>query len=322
MVVRKISSEERRAALKRRQQREVDNRDKSSGRGIFNLEVKDRGEVSWFALKTGRNLIDIIPYIISSDKHPDRNEGEKVCLPGWEDYKLEVWVHYNVGPSSSKVVCLRKTYGRRCPICEEAMNLGMDQKAKDALEPKRRVFYNVIDLDSDDQKIQIWEVSFHWGESRLLDESEYSSKGEEAVYFADLGEGKSIDIRGKEGSFEGKKYIEPASYRFVDRDIYGEEILDDSFPLDAMLIVPTYGEVEKLFRWVGEKEDSPSDESKKDGEEKEVTVDEEKCSSGYPWGEEHDEHDKCTVCSEEEYDKCAKKKRELDKSKGRRRRRA
>ncbi len=338
MAVKRKTREEREAALLRRQEDALANRGKRPGRkDILDLSRHDLDPVTWFSPKKDDNLIDIVPYIISTENHPDRNDKKGICVPGTDDYKLEVWVHYNIGPSSSKVVCLLNTFGRRCPICEEMLNnSSLDDKARDALKPKQRVYYNVIDLNSEAQKVQLWELSSPWGEDRIMQEVQYCKKGGEKICFFSLSSGKSVQIRGVEDSFEGKPFIEPSRYTFKDREPYDESILDETYPLDAMLDVLTAEEIEELRKWASSEESEPSSAQAAQEEAaparsrvrrgptfptdtEKAPVDKEEglgkeCPQGHVFGTDHEKMDACVDgCTQEEYNSCAERKLELDK---------
>lgn len=309
-----MTAEQRREALKRRQERAVKTREQRKGRmSILNLDVPERKEVSWFVIDKGEQLVDIVPYIITTDKHPDRDTKDNFCLPGYTDYKLEIWQHRDVGANNSKVLCMRETFGKSCSICEELDNPELSEEEYKALVPKRRVFYNVVDLNSKEQEVQLWEASWFWSEERILKEAEYSKKGEEVSDWASLEEGKTIVFRGEAGSLkkrDGTPVLEPTRYSFRDREPYDETILQETYPLDAMLVIPTYKEVEKIFRWTEgiEKETSEEQEAEEVADGKEQSN---PCPSNHTFGTDNDTNDDCTECSGEEYDSCAKKKKEL-----------
>ena len=87
--------------------------------------------------KSNINRIDIVPYEITSSKHPLVANGS--WKKGQKDYMLEVYVHKSVGPDFATVICPRETYGHKCPICDkmfEAIRRGGDKKAGNTLRAK------------------------------------------------------------------------------------------------------------------------------------------------------------------------------------------
>ena len=135
---------------------EEHNREKDyGGSGAQILDLSNLEDAAFFKPEEGKHLIDIIPYEIKTGNHPKYDKGDL-------DYLLEYYVHYNVGPGKDRFVCMAKTFGKPCPICEELEILKAnkaDEKTIDALQPKRRVLYNVIDLNEEEKGIQLFETS-------------------------------------------------------------------------------------------------------------------------------------------------------------------
>ena len=142
MSVKKISKEERRKALADRQKQNAKNKDSGGVRGKQILNLSDYDDVAWFKPTKGTNRIDIIPYTVSSDNHP---QGIK---QGFEDYVLDLWVHRRIGPTEDSFVCLKRTYGKPCPICEEMAILMQEDKPNkkmiQSLKPSRRDRKSVV----------------------------------------------------------------------------------------------------------------------------------------------------------------------------------
>ena len=128
-----------------------------------------------------------------------------------------------------------------------------DDKIIKQLVAKRRVIYNVVDLTSDDDylKIKLFETSHFEFQEELLEEAESGDYEYEGEYmaFADLEDGRSIKFRGIERTGEFKTGSpKPKGFKFVERDEpYDESILDEVYPLDAILHIPEYDEVKKGF---------------------------------------------------------------------------
>lgn len=305
------------------------------------FDLTDYPDVTFFKLKEGEeHLIDIVPYIISSTKNPLVKAGFQVGA----DYafKLDIWTHRNIGPNEDRVLCLKKTYGKACPICEaqqELLEQGMEWKSEEvkALKASRRSVYNIIDLNSEEEypPIQIFEAS-HWDfEKELLERVE--RLGEDSNKIFEIDEGKSIGFYGGKGSFEN--HVKPKDFQLVDREPYDAEIFEETLPLDSLLIVPTYKEVQDLFLMI-EDEDSepeppkeettpprsgrsrrkPVDSKQEDppetepedppSEEDEKTIDQmtSGCPAGFIFGSDFDKHDACTDCDEEIYGACGNAK--------------
>ena len=117
----------------------------SSKGGVINYRNHD-GEIKFFSPAEGKNRINIVPYVIKSKNHPLVKSGEAEV--GEKDYVLDFYAHRGVGPAEKTVLCLKNTYGKPCPICEQAAALRKAGKEKEAnaLKPSRRVVYNIEDL--------------------------------------------------------------------------------------------------------------------------------------------------------------------------------
>ena len=75
-------------------------------------------DVKTFSPEPGsRVILDFIPYEVTDEKHPDRNESNEIAVPGSLWYKRPFKVHRNVGVNNETVVCLT-SIGKKCPICE------------------------------------------------------------------------------------------------------------------------------------------------------------------------------------------------------------
>lgn len=317
--MKRLSKEERRAALKERTTNNVVN----SGGGDFGaryLSTEGFEDVKWYkpSAKT-KNLVDIIPYIISTKNHP---QGMR---PGYEDYILDLHVHKNIGPRNDSFICLTNTFNKPCPICEEADRLrsaGKEEEAK-ALKPKRRAIYNVIDLKNPDDGIQIFDTVHYFFEKELTDELKASFEGEIPV-FSDIEEGMSVEFRASEKTFNGRKFFEYKSFNFVDREEqYQEPILDEVYPLDKMMVIPTYDEVSASFYGVMKEEESDDGDipeekptrarrtyQKEEVEEEEAPKEEtsrrrrretteapkSKCPYGHTFGDDNLEFTDCDAC--------------------------
>lgn len=218
---------------------------------------------SFFKPKKGTHSIDVIPYRITVDNHPiGASKGEE-----W--YQRTIYVHYNVGPEEKTYLC-RKTIDQRCPICEHAAKLRKkvreeDEEIINALKPKERELYNVIDLDNPDEGIQLFEMSyFLFG--KLL-ETEMNEGADDYVGFADPVNGYTLRIRFTEKTMgQGNPFLETSRIDFIERKKpYKMEIIDKAVDLDRILNVLSYEELEAIFTGA----ESPRSSSNRQEEEEE-----------------------------------------------------
>ena len=253
----------KKGGLAKRYQASYENKGSSGARvSVMNFKNLDRDDIEFFSPKEGRNRINIIPYIIKSKNHPLVKRGEFEI--GDKDYVMDVFVHRGVGPSEASVLCLKETYGKPCPICEQIAVLKKQGKESEAgaLKPSRRVFYNVQDL-KEPEKLKIFETSHFLFEKELIDEARDDEEGG-FVDFADEESGKEIKFRCSKVSKGGFEFNEYKSFGFEDRDEnIPDELIEKAISFDEILNVPTYEEVEKIFYGSDEDEDDePKSKSK------------------------------------------------------------
>ena len=312
-------------SLKNRYEEDYKTRDSGGIQSARLIDASGYEDVEWFSIKSGINEIDIIPYEISSKKHPQK------ISAGELDYKLDFWAHKFVGASEGNYVCLKKTYGKPCPICEEIQKMidsdeyNWKDDAVRSLTAKRRIVYNVVDLSEEDEKIKLFETSHFEFQKEIIEEAESTADAEgEFITFADLEGGYTIKFRGseREGDFRGS--FKPKSFKFIERDPYDEDILKEAYPLDDMLIVLSYDEIKNAFFGIEvddedeqEENEKPARKSRTKQEKNKQEDDEEakpvrkrktkkasnECPAGGDFGKDCDELEECKDC--EIWDKCS-----------------
>lgn len=327
----------KKSKLAKRYQASYQSKDSDNGGkvGVMDWKKIDR-EISFFSPVEGRNRINIIPYEIKTKNHPLVKRGEFEI--GDLDYVMDFFVHRNIGPSESSVVCLKNTFGKPCPICEQSALLRKQGKEQEANELKasRRVIYNVQDL-KDPDKVKVFETSHFLFEKELIDESRDEEGG--FVDFADPTDGKEIKFRCQEVQKGSMKFKEYKSFSFEDRDEeIDDDLLEQAISFDEVIRIPTYEEVEKILygsededeeekpkkKKVEDDEDDEEDDEevveespkKKKSFEDLDDVDEEdeeekpkkssggKCPFGHKFGVDCDEHNDCDNC--DKWDSCFK----------------
>jgi len=262
--------------LAKRYQASYENKGSSGSRArVMNYKALDRDDIEFFTPKEGRNRINIIPYIIKTKNHPLVKKGEFEI--GDKDYVMDVFVHRGVGPSEASVVCLKETYGKACPICEQMVLLRKQGKEKEAgtLKPSRRVFYNVQDL-KEPEKLKIFETSHYLFEQELIEEARDDDEGG-FIDFADEEKGKEIKFRCSKVSKGGLEFNEFKSFSFEERDDnIPDELIESAISFDEILTVPTYEEAEKILYGQDDDEDESEKKSSKKSKSDDEDEDEEK----------------------------------------------
>jgi hypothetical protein len=245
-----------REALKARTKESAKSKDSGGSFGKSIFKMKDLPEKVFWKPEEGWNKIDIIPYLAGKN-HPSLEVGQPA-------YVLDVWVHKGIGAADDAFLCLKKNFGKPCPICEELERQrkdGVDDEDLKELKASRRCIYNVIDKNGDDEDVHIFEVSHFLFEKELIEESENGDDGEYIV-FSDLEDGRTIKFKGVEEKFKGRKFTKIKKISFVERDeAYDEDIMEQTYTLDELLHIPTYEEILNSFmNRASEKEDDDDED--------------------------------------------------------------
>jgi hypothetical protein len=271
--------EARRQAFLDRQQK---SKQISSGGGLGFFKG-DLQEVNYWNCEEGDHDIDVIPYI-AGPNDPHKEEGE------WT-YVLEVFEHRDVGGEEGKsMICLLKTFGLPCPICEHRQQLVKEEADEDVIKALRtskypRSIYNVVVYDTEkeeDKGVQVFHTS-HWLMERHMVKLAESNRrdielGHPAFkFFADPDEGYSIRFT-RTGKSQNTQFL---AHQLVERNyVISDEILEQAYQLDQLIHVPTYEEVYEAYwneKYPGDGEESeasatraPRGESRRGGRREQV----------------------------------------------------
>lgn len=240
------------------------NKKKSKFKGAVsrNAERQNRGsQYGYLRLPKGINMfkeepktrveLDIIPYVVTCDNHPDRDEEYGIAVKGELWYKRPFWLHRGVGSDNQSIVC-PSSVGKPCPICEYRAQLLKDGAEWDddtvkALKPSMRNLYVVIPKKNKNypEEPHIWGISQFLFQDKLNEEIQ---ENEEYETFPDLEEGYSLRIRFAEGTFGSNKFAEVSRIDFIERKKpYDESILEKIPSLDDMLEILPYPTIESMF---------------------------------------------------------------------------
>jgi hypothetical protein len=197
-----------------------------------------------FDNKVKKVQMDILPYVITSKNHPDKEDG---AVQGSLWYKRPFKVHRNIGADNKSVVCL-SSFGKKCPICEYQKELfKTDKEAAIKLYSKPRYLYAVIPLDSEkhEQKIYIWDMAESLFQEVLIEKLEEDIDNE---IFPDLEEGKTLEVSFKWKQLGENHFPETRNIEFLDREEpYKESMLKKVPDLDKILKELSYDEISNLF---------------------------------------------------------------------------
>lgn len=276
-------------------------------------DVEKRSEALFANLKTEEtHALYMIPFT-TGENHPKG--------PGKMAIVLDLFVHRGIGINKDSFVCLNRTYGKKCAVCEYQSEIEetVDEKAYKAFSPTRRSIYNVVITSNPTEEkkgVQILDVP-QYSFTLPLENYAHKRKGGGEVAYADIDKGKIISFC-KSGVKRDTKYD---SWEFEDRPDIPDEILIGAYTLDEFVHVPTYEEVYAALHPEEETETSPKREIEKEkkeekkpeqnklGKEKETSLHVE-CVYGASFGTDYNEYEECLNCEARE--SCRNKKDELD----------
>ena len=247
----------RQDAMRDRIRKRAEEREKQGGGGTkYNLP----SDVNFFQIKK-RVSMDIIPYVVSVDDHPEGvSKGDY-----W--YQRTVWVHYAVGAEEKSYICLR-TAKKRCPICEHRAELMKQDKPDEALlkalKPREREIFNVYDQEDPDKGVQLWDVSYHLFGKHL--EEEIREGKPEYAGFSEPEGGFTLKVRATEENMGGNKYMEASRIDFEEREPLDEKILAKALDLDKILKILPYDELDRIFLELEEPTDKKAEPEDKEDE--------------------------------------------------------
>lgn len=219
--------------------------------GFGNLFKLPKGVRIWQPEKADSYMIDIVPYTVKNEPHPDVGSGIEA---GTLWYKFSFLVHKNVGVNKDRFVS-PASFGKPDPIMEEVLRLkdkkngGWDKNKEQikALSPQKLVAYAIKDPDDSDKYAIFVYSNYNFG--RVLDK-ELDEGSEENLRFYDVtDEGKTIKVRFSQETFDGTKYLEASRIDFIRREPMDEaEVLANVPCLDEIFNVPTYERLDAVWK--------------------------------------------------------------------------
>lgn len=239
--------------------RETENkRDVGAGMRVLNLP----DGVTMWRQKKGSVKLDIIPYEVG--------EGNPFAEEGSVHWERTFYTHR---ANDETHVCLRKTFGEECPICEYRSELGKDPDADEDLikdlAPKQRQVFNIIVHDERDKGIQLWETSFYAFGKQLREKIENADEDDSYDTFFLAEDGLTLRVGFVEEKTGGFTFIKASDIEFRPRKTqYEDSIIDEATCLDAIIKKPEYDKVKASFLQTtddDEKDDDEAEEKPKKG---------------------------------------------------------
>lgn len=209
--------------------------------GLF-VDPMPTGSPEFFKTPEGRYLIDVIPFIVQTDMHCNKERGK------WA-YVLDFYEHQKIGPLEKRRFCYLKSKGQRCAICEdidrEKLKQNPNKALIDAYRPKRRTLYNVwshLPTEDEAKGIKIWDCSYFIFEKEVTERAEIPLGGGFRVWMSpDVQHGRRVYFERKGKTQTNTEYIK---HEFMERRApIPAEIMQRAVSLETIIYYPTYEEV-------------------------------------------------------------------------------
>lgn len=229
-----------------RYQRRIETNDDNTGaRGAMALDTRSC-KLKFYKFGEVKKYYDVnvLPFRVGRN-HPAVVAGE--IREGDWDFSVDYFVHRNVGPDKGTYICLKKTYGKACPMCEEAQRL-VDDQGQDAatgMWASKRSLLCVQPLDERGHgadEPMLLDCAYNNFTHDLTDASTACMRGEGTVDFANPGaSGREVTFQvGEDTMGGGRKYKLGKNFAFNKRrEEIPESVLEAVPCLDSLLVVPT-----------------------------------------------------------------------------------
>lgn len=208
--------------------------------------LKLKSDVAFWKPHKGNNDIMIVPFKMAEGSTlEDVDKGDT-----W--YRMQYLRHTNVGPEKKMIVCPR-TIGKKCPICEHRSMLinekhkSYDDEEVKELTPKKRELYNVVDVDKDEDKVCVFDISYHCFGKPLEEELRNVDDDSPGLSFADPEGGSVIHVRMAEETFGKNNYFEAKRFDFTKAGPWSDEVLDSAVDFSQHLIILDYDKINAMF---------------------------------------------------------------------------
>jgi hypothetical protein len=208
--------------------------------------------------KKGWKNLDIIEYKVG-EGNPDAKKGEKF-------FCRTFWVHSPIGPDNKAYVCSKKTFNKKCAVCDHRAELAQDPDndpdVVKALKPKQRELFAVIDPDDKDKGVQVFEVQNYYFGKQLKEAFEAAeSDGIDFEKFANPKKGMTCKCKVGENSYQGRTSLLAERIDLKKRKEQYDDLEPDDVPcLDELLKPMKYDKLKALLMQEGDEEDEDDDD--------------------------------------------------------------
>ena len=235
-------------------------------KGANEFESFVKNTFNMYSPKDGDNSIRILP-----------TEGE-------QDFGINIWVHYQVGPTKASVLCPARHFKSSCVICEDAIRAerkGDKELAKD-LTPTRRVLIWMIDKRDEDKGPLWWAMP--WTVGRDIHKIEKDREDPTVYHYVDDPvNGYNVYFDRIKKSANNPRDVDYIGYQLASRPTsVDDKILDfvHDNPLNSIIIKRTSEEVRQLYEGLDDSKNEeveivhPVIETKKEAVKEEKNEDE------------------------------------------------
>lgn len=218
----------------------------------------------WWKPTAGTHYMDIVGTLVTNPKNPAVRSGSLEI--GDYDFGLTIWTHPDPkggGPKGLPHVCLKRNgYAQTCPRCEEFFKTyekGKKGSGNSIHRSSERTFLIIVpreDRRTVGTEAFLWETSVHSFTRELLEEAQAANDGKPVFFWFPTDEdGKTIEFRAVPGDLDNS--FEFKGFKFHDRsEAVGRKLYEDySFPLDSVVRIPTFDQMEGDIYGAPEEED-------------------------------------------------------------------
>ena len=253
----------RKKAKRRRVSREDAKKRMASGGSGGDWFTLPQGVERWLPDKKGTYMLDILPYEVSTDNHPEDGIEAGVL---W--FRTNFRVHHAIGVKEQSVVCPR-SIGKKCAICDEVDRLRKEDRDanEDLINSLKGQVFSLMNIKHPDDEDAVAVFALSYGKfDRVLKAELQEEENEEHLDFYQCDEGgRTIRVRFSEATFAGNKYLQATKMEFKERDEMDEdEILEKVVDLDTVLNVLPSEKIKAMFL----EGEEPEDEGDEDEEPK------------------------------------------------------
>jgi hypothetical protein len=175
-----------------------------------------------------------------------------------------VWVHFDIGINEDRFICLDRSLGERCLICEHQSKLRSEGADKDDIKkfyPTKRYLFNVVDMfnaESKEEGVQIFDCPQTVGENMLLVTKDEDTK--EPIDISDVENGFTFFFTKTGKGKTGTKY---SGYRIARRStpLESPDWLDQIVDVNDVINLPEDEEVLKALDTSVEQQPQETDDT-------------------------------------------------------------